>query len=96
MGSERDYRQLLMSYQRLEMENRKLKKMLSTENVSALEILVKECIKYNRNQLRKVAMEFQLTNYDNKNVEEVMTLVEFLKKMCEELSVMTEVQGYVA
>ena len=37
-------------------------------------------------------MGFQLTNYDNKNIEEVMTLAEFLKKMCEELSVMTEVQ----
>ena len=96
MGSERDYRQLMTSYQQLERENRKLKKMLSLENISALEILVKDCIKYNRDQLRKVAMEFQLTNYDNKNVEEVMTLVEFLKKMCEELSVMTEVQGYGA
>jgi len=96
MDRECDYRKLLTSYQQLEKENRKLKKMLSTENISALEILVKDCIKYNRDQLRKVAMEFQLTNYDNKNVEEVMTLVEFLKKMCEELSVMTEVQGYVA
>lgn len=95
MGSEKDYRQLLTSYQRLEKENRKLKKMLSLENLSAVEILVKECIKYNRDQLRKVAMEFQLTNYDSKNVEEVMVLVEFLKKMCEELSVMTEVSGYV-
>ena len=96
MDRERDYRQLMTSYQQLERENRKLKKMLSLENISALEILVKDCIKYNRDQLRKVAMEFQLTNYDNKNVEEVMTLVEFLKKMCEELSVMTEVQGYGA
>ena len=96
MDRESDYRKLLTSYQQLERENRKLKKMLSTENISALEILVKECIKYNRDQLRKVALEFQLTNYDNKNVEEVVTLVEFLKKMCEELSVMTEVQGYGA
>ena len=95
MGSEKDYRQLLTSYQRLEKENQRLKKMLSLENFSTLEILVKECIKYNRDQLRKVAMEFQLTNYDNKNVEEVVMLVEFLKKMCEELSVMTEVSGYV-
>ena len=94
MDKERDYRQLLVSYQQLEKENRKLKKMLSLENISALEILVKDCIKYNRDQLRKVALEFQLTNYDNKNVEEVVMLVEFLRKMCEELSMMTEVQGY--
>ena len=96
MSNETDYRKLLFSYQQLEKENRKLKKMLSVENISTLKILVKECIKYNRDQLRKVALEFQLTNYDNKNVEEVVTLVEFLKKMCEELSVMTEVQGYGA
>ena len=94
MSNETDYRKLLFSYQQLEKENRKLKKMLSVENISTLKILVKECIKYNRDQLRKVAMEFQLTKYDGKNVEEVIVLVEFLKKMCEELVVMTEVNEY--
>ena len=56
MSSEKDYHQLMTSYQLLEKENRKLKKMLSLENISALEILVG--IKYNRDQLRKVAMDF--------------------------------------
>ena len=94
MEREAGYKQLLTAYKKLEKENQKLKKKLSAERVSELSILVKDCIKYNRDQLRKVALEFQLTNYDNKNVEEVVMLVEFLRKMCEELSMMTEVQGY--
>ena len=83
----------MTAYRQLEKENQKLKKMLSAEDVSRLEILVKDCIKYNRDQLRKVATEIQLTKYDNRNIKEVMTLTTFFKTMCEELNMMTEAGG---
>ena len=91
MEREVGYKQLLTAYKQLEKENQKLKKMLSTESVSRLEILVRECVKYNRSQLRKVAVELQLTKYDNRNIEEVAMLINFLRKMCEELNLMTKV-----
>ena len=88
MEREVSYKQLLMAYRQLENENQAVKKMLSSEKISELSVLVKECVKYNRNQLRKVAMELQLTKYDSRNVEEIATLINFLSKMCEELNIM--------
>ena len=93
MECREDYKQLLTAYRQLEKENRKLKKMLSTEDVSRLENLVKDCIRYNRDQLRKVAIEIQLTKYDNRNIEKIMTLTTFFKTMCDELNMMTEAGG---
>ena len=93
MEREAGYKQLLTAYKKLEKENQKLKKKLSAERVSELSILVKDCIKYNRDQLRKVAMELQLTKYDSRNLEEIATLISFLTKMCEELNLITKVGG---
>ena len=92
MGRETGYAQLLKSYKRMEKENQKLRKMLSLENISALEILVRDCVKYNRDQIRKIAVEMQLTDYDTENVERVMSLIKFLQNMCRELNAITEVR----
>ena len=88
MEREGGYKQLMMTCRQLEKENQKLKKMLMAEDNSRLNALVRECVKYNRGQLRKVAVEFQLTKYDSQNIEEIVALINFLQKMCEELKMM--------
>lgn len=88
-----EYAQLLKSYSKIQKENKKLRKMLTHENISTLGVLVQDCIKYNREQLKKIALELQLTNYDNENVENVIALMDFFKNICEDLSSMTELVG---
>ena len=89
-----EYNQLLDSYRKMEKENQKLRKVLSLENMSSLEILVRDCMKYNREQFRRVAIEFQLTDYDSKNAEKVNILLEFLENLCLELRSITGVGDY--
>lgn len=88
-----EYAQLLKSYSKIQKENKKLRKMLTHENISTLGVLVQDCMKYNREQLKKIALELQLTNYDNENVENVLALMDFFKNICEDLSSMTELVG---
>ena len=88
-----EYEQLLKSYSKIQKENKKLRKMLTQENISTLEVLVQECMKYNREQLKKIALELQLTEYDNENVENVIALMEFFKNVWEDLNSMTELEG---
>ena len=88
-----EYAQLLKSYSKIQKENKKLRKMLTQENISTLGVLVQDCMKYNREQLKKIALELQLTNYDNENVENVIALMDFFKNICEDLSSMTELVG---
>ncbi|MBR6013626.1 MAG: hypothetical protein IK062_07585 [Selenomonadaceae bacterium] len=87
-----EYEQLLKSYSKIQKENKKLRKMLTQENISTLEVLVQECMKYNREQLKKIAWELQLTEYDNENVENVIALMEFFKNVWEDLNSMTELE----
>ena len=87
-----EYEQLLKSYSKMQKENKKLRKMLTQENISTLEVLVQECMKYNREQLKKIAWELQLTEYDNENVENVIALMEFFKNVWEDLNSMTELE----
>ena len=91
MEQEVSYRQLMKRLKAKEKENQKLRQMLTLENISALEMMVRECMRYNRDQIRKIAMEIQLTEYDKENVEQVRMMVEFLENMCEELKRLTEV-----
>ena len=91
MEQEFEYIQLLDSYRKLKKENDKLKKVLSLENMSDLDVLINNCIKYNRKQFRKIAIELQLTDYDFKNFERVKNLIKFLENFCNELSSMTGV-----
>lgn len=88
---ELEYIQLLDSYKKLKKENDKLKKVLSLENVSDLDALINSCIKYNRKQFRKIAIELQLTDYDFQNFERVKALIKFLENFCNELNSMTGV-----
>lgn len=88
-----EYAQLLKSYSKIQKENKKLRKMLTRENISTLGVLVQDCMKYNREQLKKIALELQLTNYDNENVENVLALMDFFKNICEDLNSMTELVG---
>ena len=81
MARDVEYEQLLKSYSKIQKENKKLRKMLTQENISTLEVLVQECMKYNREQLKKIAWELQLTEYDNENVENVIALMEFFKNV---------------
>ena len=53
---------------------------------------MRDCVKYNRDQIRKIAVEMQLTDYDTENVERVMSLIKFLQNMCRELNAITEVR----
>jgi len=94
MEREVGYKQLLKALKELQKENQKLRKMLSLENISALEIMVRDCVKYNRDQIRKIAIEMQLTDYDKENVAKVVGMVEFLQNLCEELKGITEVGEY--
>lgn len=94
MEREVGYNQLLKALKELQKENQKLRKMLSLENISALEIMVRDCMKYNRDQMRKIAIEMQLTDYDKENVAKVVGMVEFLQNLCEELKGITEVGEY--
>ena len=91
MEQEVSYRQLMKRLKAKEKENQKLRQMLTLENISTLEMMVRECMRYNRDQIRKIAMEIQLTEYDKENVEQVRMMVEFLENMCEELKRLTEV-----
>ena len=93
MGRNVEYEQLLKSYSKIQKENQKLRKMLTQENISTLGVLVQECMKYNREQLKKIALELQLTEYDNENVENVIALMEFFKNVWEDLNSMTELVG---
>jgi len=52
MGRNVEYEQLLKSYSKIQKENK---------NISTLGVLVQECMKYNREQLKKIALELQLT-----------------------------------
>lgn len=92
MARDVEYEQLLKSYSKIQKENKKLRKMLTQENISTLEVLVQECMKYNREQLKKIAWELQLTEYDNENVENVIALMEFFKNVWEDLNSMTELE----
>ena len=92
MAGNVEYEQLLKSYSKIQKENKKLRKMLTQENISTLGVLVQECMKYNREQLKKIALELQLTEYDNENVENVIALMEFFKNVWEDLNSMTELE----
>lgn len=94
MQYDSDYVRLQKAFSKVQRENHRLRKLLAMDNLSALDFLIRDCLKYNRDQLRKIALEFQLTDYDCRNLDSLNELIETLQLFCNELNSMIETGGY--
>ena len=65
-------------------ENRKLRHIISYGNISTLETLVDKYMDYSRLNLKKIAVEIQLTEYEKAGTDKVAELIEHLEYAKEE------------
>lgn len=70
---------------RVREENCRLKHIISYGNMSMLETLIDQYMDYSRIQLKKIAFEIQLTDYEQSGTDKVMELIEHLESLKEEL-----------
>lgn len=70
---------------RVREENRKLKNIISYGNISTLSTLVDQYMDYSRIHLKKIALEIQLTDYEQGSTEKVMELIEHFEYVENEL-----------
>ena len=80
-----DNEKLRRELQRVREENRKLKHIISYGNISTLDTLVDQYMDYSRIHLKKIAVEIQLTDYEQSGTNKVMELIEHLEYLKEEL-----------
>lgn len=70
---------------RVREENCRLKHIISYGNMSMLETLIDQYMDYSRIQLKKIAFEIQLTDYEQSGTDKVMELIEHLESLKGEL-----------
>ena len=70
---------------RVREENRKLKKIISYGNISTLSTLVDHYMDYSRIHLKKIALEIQMTDYEQGSMEKVLELIEHFEYVENEL-----------
>lgn len=80
-----DSEKLRRELKRVREENRKLKHIISYGNISTLETLIDQYMDYSRIYLKKIAIEIQLTDYEQSGTDKVMELIEHLECLKEEL-----------
>lgn len=74
-----DSEKLRRELKRVREENRKLKHIISYGNISTLETLIDQYMDYSRIYLKKIAIEIQLTDYEQSGTDKVMELIEHLE-----------------
>lgn len=74
-----DSEKLRREIKRVREENRKLKHIISYGNISTLETLIDQYMDYSRIYLKKIAIEIQLTDYEQSGTDKVMELIEHLE-----------------
>ena len=67
-----DSEKLRRELKRVREENRKLKHIISYGNISTLETLIDQYMDYSRIYLKKIAIEIQLTDYEQSGTDKVM------------------------
>ncbi len=70
---------------RVREENRKLKNIIAYGNISTLGTLIDQYMDYSRIHLKKIALEIQLTEYEESGMAKVLELIEHLEYIKEEL-----------
>ena len=80
-----DNEKLRRELKRVREENRKLKHIISYGSISTLETLIDQYMDYSRIYLKKIALEIQLTDYEQSGTDKVMELIEHLECLKEEL-----------
>lgn len=80
-----DNEKLRQELKRVREENCRLKHIISYGNMSMLETLIDQYMDYSRIQLKKIALEIQLTDYEQSGTDKVMDLIEHLESLKEEL-----------
>lgn len=70
---------------RVREENRKLKNIIAYGNISTLSTLVDQYMDYSRIHLKKIALEIQMTDYEQGCTEKVMELIEHFEYVENEL-----------
>lgn len=70
---------------RVREENRKLKKIISYGNISTLSTLVDQYMDYSRIHLKKIALEIEMTEYEEGSTEKVLELIEHFEYVENEL-----------
>ena len=80
-GNEKLKREL----RRVREENRKLKHIIAYGNISTLGTLIDQYMDYSRIHLKKIALEIQLTEYEESGTAKVLELIEHLEYIKEEL-----------
>ena len=76
---------------RVREENRKLKHIIAYGNISTLGTLIDQYVDYSRIHLKKIALEIQLTEYEESGTAKVLELIEHLEYIKEELHKLIEV-----
>lgn len=80
-----DNEKLRRELKRVREENCRLKHIISYGNMSMLETLIDQYMDYSRIHLKKIALEIQLTDYEQSGTDKVMELIEHLECLKEEL-----------
>lgn len=80
-----DNEKLHQALKRVREENRKLKHIISYGNMSTLETLIDQYMDYSRIHFKKIAMEIQLTDYEQSGTDKILELIEHLECLKEEL-----------
>ena len=80
-----DNEKLRRELKRVLEENCRLKHIISYGNMSMLETLIDQYMDYSRIHLKKIALEIQLTDYEQSGTDKVMELIEHLESLKEEL-----------
>ena len=81
LGNDKLWREL----KRVREENRKLKNIIAYGNISTLSTLVDQYMDYSRVHLKKIALEIQMTDYEQGSTEKVMELIEHFEYVENEL-----------
>lgn len=70
---------------RVREENRKLKHIIAYGNISTLGTLIDQYMDYSRIHLKKIALEIQMTDYEQGSTEKVLELIEHFEYVENEL-----------
>ena len=70
---------------RVREENRKLKHIIAYGNISTLSTLVDQYMDYSRIHLKKIALEIEMTEYEEGSTEKVLELIEHFEYVENEL-----------
>lgn len=81
MSNDKLWREL----RRVREENRKLKDIISYGNISTLGTLIDQYMDYSRIHLKKIALEIQMTDYEQGGTEKVLELIEHFEYVENEL-----------